>query len=61
MTTVYILAGLSLLIVAIVWISIRYGKKDFKADQAEEALKRAKTAKDTDGSNLGDKWMRFRD
>jgi len=38
-----------------------YGKKHLEQEIAEGAVKRARKAKDTDGSKLASKWLRPRD
>ena len=62
MIGVYLAIGLVAVIAALVIGAFYYGKKDLKADISEEALKRAKTAKDVRaGESLDDKWLRPRD
>lgn len=62
MTAIYLAIGLVALISVLVIGAFYYGKKDVKSDAAEEALKRAKIAKDVrSGKPLDDKFLRRRD
>jgi hypothetical protein len=61
-TAVYLAIGFALAVATLIVGAFHYGKKDLKSDISEEALKRAKQAKDVrSGDALDDKWLRPRD